>query len=278
MANGDPFDKTFDFGRGRFGFGDPAGGGFGGITGAAGAGTQPHPEGAEIPVSPSEGNFFRDTILPKVLDPLGLFGGAEQVDFAPSGRERPGEFGAGRFGVSGGQQGQLIQQLQQRAAGNMPSAAELQLQRGLQQAQAQAQGLASAQRGISPGMAARMAQSSQARQATDVGQASAILRAQEQAAAEQQLAALINAAREQQLREQLLSDQFLLGSDELRLQAALADAGAATQQRGAAAGAAGSVLGIMFGGGAGGAAGGQIGQAAGSGQGLDFGFDTGDII
>jgi hypothetical protein len=77
----------------------------------------------------------------------------------------------------------FIQSLQARANGQAPSAAELQMRAGLDQATQQAQAMAASARGVSPALAQRYAMQNQAQMAQANNQQTGILRAQEQAQA-----------------------------------------------------------------------------------------------
>lgn len=107
----------------------------------------------------------------------------------------PGILGLGRFNsdpysVNGAAfnpsagENDLMKQMQARAYGQAPSAAELQMRQGLDQANAQAMGLAASQRGISPALAARYAMMNQAGNTQNMNMNAGILRAQEQAQAQ----------------------------------------------------------------------------------------------
>lgn len=99
-------------------------------------------------------------------------------------------------GFRAGQQG-LVDVLQRRVAGQAPSAAEMQLQRGGQQALAAQMAAAASQRGAPAGLVARQLGRGVAATQQDVNQQAAILRAQEQQAAEAQLAGVLQGARGQ---------------------------------------------------------------------------------
>lgn len=86
---------------------------------------------------------------------------------------------AAAFGPNAQEQ-QYIASLQNRAYGSAPSAAQLQMNQGLQQATAQSNALAASQRGISPALAARYAAMNQAGMSQRMNADQAILRAQEQ--------------------------------------------------------------------------------------------------
>lgn len=71
----------------------------------------------------------------------------------------------------------LAEQLRARAAGEAPSAAELQLQRGLGSAQRGARAQAASATGLGPALQARMAGQAQESMAMRTGEQAAILRA-----------------------------------------------------------------------------------------------------
>lgn len=83
------------------------------------------------------------------------------------------------FAPDANEQG-FIKALQGQAYGTAPSAAQLQMQQGINQATGQAQALAASQRGINPALAARLAAQSQASLAQQGNAQAGILRAQEQ--------------------------------------------------------------------------------------------------
>lgn len=108
----------------------------------------------------------------------GLITGAASEGEKLFGIGKPYQPGAGAFSP-GPQEQQYISKLQGLAYGQQPSAAEMQMRQGLDQAQAHASALAASQRGISPALAARLAAQQQAGMAQGVNQNAAILRAQE---------------------------------------------------------------------------------------------------
>lgn len=117
-------------------------------------------------------------------------------------QQRQAGLQAGQQGLAGqsqvsGQQQALIQQMQARAAGQSPSIAEMQMQRGGDQARAALASQAATMRGAPAGLAQRGLARTQAGLSQDlVGQAS-MLRAQEQQAAEQGLAGMLQGTRSQ---------------------------------------------------------------------------------
>ena len=164
--------------------------------------------------------------------------------------ERPGKV----------QMGGMEQLMQQRAQGmGGPSAAELLMNRGMQQQVAAGRSAAASMPGVSPGLAMRQAGQREAGAMADVGQRAAIMRAQEQQAAMQMAAQMelernmYNAARQQ--RQGMLGPILQTG---------------------------GTVLGAALGGPAGAAAGGAIGGGLGGAVGAhnvpqwgDYGLGTG---
>lgn len=147
-----------------------------------------------------------------------------------------------------GELGTFAQTLKRRAAGEVPSQAELQLQAGQQRAQQSLQSALSGLRGRQAGLGIRGLQQQFAEQGQALSQQAAQLRAAEQAGAEQQLAqflaqrAQIEAGaqgmslQEALARQQVLAQlQQLRGADTLaRQQAAIGAAAQArqTQQQG----------------------------------------------
>lgn len=108
----------------------------------------------------------------------------------------------GQQGLTGqtqvaGQQQALINQLQARAAGQAPSAAELQMQRGGDLARQALASQAASQRGASAGLSQRNLARTQAGLSQDLIGQTGMLRAQEQQAAEQSLAGALQGVRSQ---------------------------------------------------------------------------------
>ena len=104
----------------------------------------------------------------------------------------------------------LAEQLRARAAGEVPSAAEMQMRRGLGAAQRGARAQAASATGLGPALQARMAGQAQESMAMQTGQQTAILRAQEQAAAEQAYAEMLAGARGQDVQQQQFEQQTAL--------------------------------------------------------------------
>lgn len=98
-----------------------------------------------------------------------------------------------------GRQNTLADALTAQMQGKTPSVAEMQMQRGLNQSVANANSMAASSRGVSPAMAARLAQMTQANSSQDAVGQGGILRAQEQQAAMTQLGQLSSQARNQDL-------------------------------------------------------------------------------
>lgn len=122
-----------------------------------------------------------------------------------------------------GQQTALGQALMQRALGQGgPSAAQTQLQQGLDQQIAASRAMAASQAGLNPALAARNAQRAQTQAMLGTNQQAAQMRAQEQMAAQESAGNLYNNARAQDIG--LASTQGQMG-----LQAALANQGAGLQ-------------------------------------------------
>lgn len=113
------------------------------------------------------------------------------------------QFGNAQQQAQNAQQSQLGSALMQRALGTGgPSAAELQMQRGLGQAQTAAGSLAASQRGVGAGLALRNAQNAQAQMAGQNLDQTAQLRANEQIAAQQGLGNLLAQQRQQNIGQQ----------------------------------------------------------------------------
>lgn len=131
-----------------------------------------------------------------------------------------------------GQQQNAAQMLYNQAAGNAPSAADLQMQSGLGQANNSAQSAAySQQGGVSPGLTQRNMLNSQATQdASIVGQGSA-MRAQEQQAAQGQYASILSAMQGEQ--QSMGQQQYTQGQNNLSYQTQ-ANANSAAMQNAAA--------------------------------------------
>lgn len=140
----------------------------------------------------------------RTLDMFGNATGFNQFD--------PNFYGIDRsaFDPSGMETAQT-ERLQQRALGEGgPSPAELQLMAGLDRTRQQASGMAASQRGVSPALAARLAQQFGAQAGTQTNQQAALLRAQEQMGAEQSLAQALQSQRQGRMqREALASGQSL---------------------------------------------------------------------
>lgn len=117
--------------------------------------------------------------------------------------------GATAFGQSqnvAAQQQALADALRARAEGRGgPSVAELQLRQGFDRNAALASGLVASQRGISPGLAARLGANAQGTANAQAAQQAAILRAQEQQAAQAALAQALAAQRSGDLNQQQLA-------------------------------------------------------------------------
>lgn len=93
----------------------------------------------------------------------------------------------------------LIEQMQARASGEAPSAAEAQMMQALERNRAGAQSMALSNPSVDPAMAQRMAQQQQAQMGMQVGQQAAQMRAQEQGQAQQALAQMLQGARGQDI-------------------------------------------------------------------------------
>lgn len=96
-----------------------------------------------------------------------------------------------------GQQMGLVDDLQAQARGEGPSLAQMQLQQATDRGVSQAAGMAASQRGVNPALAARLAQQGQAQIQQEAARDSAMIRAQEQLSAQQQLAQQLGQVRGQ---------------------------------------------------------------------------------
>lgn len=136
--------------------------------------------------------------------------------------------------------------LMAQARGTAPSAAELQMQAGMDRNLAQARALAASQRGVSPLLAQRMATQQSMGANLQMQQQMAAMRAQEQAAAQKNLATLqMEAARGNQQAqiqlEQIRADQAKKSAD-----VAIAQAQADQQAKGGLFSAGGALVGSLF--------------------------------
>lgn len=160
--------------------------------------------------------------------------------------------GRSTYEIGGGAQGDWQSMMMRRARGiEGPSAAELMMRQGMDRQVAAGRSMAASMPGVSPGMGMRMAGQREAGAMSQVGQQTGVMRAQEQAQAQQMLG------------------QWLQAQEQLRLQQELYNL---TRQRqggmlGPLLGAGGAALGGYLGGPAGAAAGGQAGGALGGGFG-----------
>lgn len=166
--------------------------------------------------------------------------------------------GKSKFELGGGEAGATLQDLMlQRAQGQGPSAAELMMNRGMQQQIAAGRSMAASMPGVSPGLAMRQAGQREASAMSNVGQQAGIMRAQEQAAAQGLLANWLQNQQRMQLEQDLYN--------------------AARQQRsgmlGPMLGTAGAIGGAMIGGPWGASAGQQLGQGIGGAFGGGGGYD-----
>jgi len=124
--------------------------------------------------------------------------------------------------------------IQNMAMGRGPSVAQTQMQQGLGQALAQAQAQAASARGVSPALAARMAQQSQAQMSQQANIGAAMMRSQEQ----------MNAAG---MWGNYLTGQqnMALSRDQMQAQKDIAHSQQNTQLLGGLLGAGGAALGMM---------------------------------
>lgn len=136
-----------------------------------------------------------------------------------------GESVDARVDQARGDQAALIAALQDRAAGGTPSAAELQLRRERDRNIATALALGKGQYGISAGQAARMSAEQMADLNQEAAGQAAVLRAGEQATAEQALIGALQGVRGQDITGAELEQARGLAEMDAGLQTALAQAG-----------------------------------------------------
>lgn len=159
-----------------------------------------------------------------------------------------------------GNQDQLIAALQQQAAGTGgPSPAQQMLSQALSQNQAQAAGTIGSQRGINPGLAARMAVNQQANMGQQAAGQGALMRSQEQLNAQGMLGQALQGQRQQDLGQYGQAGQMYMQGNQLNqltgaqnagfnLGAQQINAGVAQQNAGIAAKSWGGLLGGIGGG------------------------------
>jgi hypothetical protein len=112
--------------------------------------------------------------------------------------------GKSKYELGGGAAGGTLQDLMlQRAQGQGPSAAELMMNRGMQQQIAAGRSAAASMPGVSPGLAMRQAGQREASAMSNVGQQAGIMRAQEQAAAQQMLAQWLQQQEQMKLQQEM---------------------------------------------------------------------------
>ena len=173
--------------------------------------------------------------------------------------EKPGK---SEYEIGGGASGDLQNLMMQRAQGQGSSAAELMMNRGMQQQIAAGRSMAASMPGVSPGLAMRQAGQREASAMSNVGQQTGILRAQEQAQAQNMLASYL------QNQEQMRLQQEMYNASRMRQGGML----------GPILSTAGTIGGAMIGGPLGAAAGSQLGQGFGAQnvpQWGDYGLGTG---
>jgi hypothetical protein len=103
-----------------------------------------------------------------------------------------------------GDENAWVKSLQTRAAGQGPSVAEQQMHAGADMASQNAMGMAAAQRGINPAMAARMAAQSQAQISQSTNRDAGMMRAQEQMGGQQMLGQALQSQRQARMNQQAL--------------------------------------------------------------------------
>jgi hypothetical protein len=124
-------------------------------------------------------------------------------------------------------EGALVTNLERRANGQAPSAAENQMQIGVDKAQQNSSSMAAAQRGISPALAAKIAQQSNAQMAQQTNQQAGVMRAQEMQNADAQLAQALQSIRGGRMSREQLGVQQTQGVNQVGAQAYDARAGRA---------------------------------------------------
>lgn len=125
-----------------------------------------------------------------------------------------------------GNQDQLIAALQQQAAGTGgPSPAQQMLGQALAQNQAQAAGTIGSQRGINPGLAARMAVNQQANMGQQAAGQGALLRSQEQLGAQGMLGQALQGQRQQDLGQYGQAGQMYMQGNQLNQMTGAQNAG-----------------------------------------------------
>lgn len=144
---------------------------------------------------------------PQSMDPNRISGGAFQDPYLEQNKkllqqQREAQQAAGAQGLAGQtqagqQQQQLIGQMQQRALGQAPSVAELQMGRGFDVARQALASQAASQRGVSGGLAQRQLARATAGTMGEQAAQGGLLRAAEQQQAEQSLAGLLGQTRAQ---------------------------------------------------------------------------------
>ena len=130
---------------------------------------------------------------------------------------------AARDSALAGRQDSFLDSLTARAEGRTPSLAEMQLQSSLAQNQANAAGFMASQRGMNPALAARNVLGQQAGMAQQTAGQGAMLRAQEQLAAEQALGQALQGFRGQDQNMFGMSSQGQQGQNQLSAQMGNAD-------------------------------------------------------
>jgi hypothetical protein len=140
------------------------------------------------------------------------------------------------------QQKSLGQMLMMQAAGQGPNPALEQFKMNANQANAQAAGLMASQKGINPGLAARLIASRQAQAGQDIAGQSAAIQAQQQLAAQQAAANQQAQMAQQNMGIQSLVNNASLGVQNTNAQTAMGNAQTQNQVMGGILGGVGSAL------------------------------------
>ena len=140
--------------------------------------------GISLPYGGAGGGIAANQAAAPAIDPSTMT--AQDLPYIPGLEQMGMEFGQ-RAWQDRPEVAELMSMLQQRAAGEVPSAAEMQLRDTLQQQNALAQGQARGMTGVNPALANRMAADVINRQGQQASNQANILRAQEQETATNQL-------------------------------------------------------------------------------------------
>ncbi len=173
----------------------------------------------------------------------GGMAGFTHQDFMPGIQQ-----GQQNFNQNISNQSNLANMLNQRAQGNGPSPAQLQLQQAQQQNVQQQAGLMASQRGLNPALAARMAAQNAANTGQQMAGQSAIMGANEQINAQNQLAGLYGQMGQQQLGNQSILQGGLANQNQSTVQGSLGAQGITAGANAQNAQTSGNIVGGMLGG------------------------------